>query len=187
MGAEYALRKQYESIAIIIVIALVISIAAITAYDLLGGAVGQNQPGKTDSFIQQPVVDIIIPSLFRQTSTGGINSPLNLTRGENLSFSVYVYSTVDLNVSMEFRAFQLASVSLQAGSTSSNNNVSETMSVAFDPSFFKVGEDGSGNTTINLHVKTSAQVGAYSAVISASNLNNSSETWGDILQINVDH
>ena len=154
-------------------------ITGITAYDLLGGTSAQRNSTTSDSFIQQPVVDIIIPSLFSQTSTGGVNLPLNLTLGESFSLTIDVYSTVSLNASMEFIATPLASST--GGAQSSTGMITGT----FDPSILVIGANGKGITTFHVQVSPTANVGNYGTVISVVNAANSTQVWGDIFQINV--
>jgi len=167
-----------ERAAIFAIIVLVSLITGIAAYDLLGGAPGQRN-STTDSFIQQPVVDIIIPSLFSQTATGGVNLPLNLTLGESFSLTVDVYSTVSLNASMEFIASPLTSST--GGVQSSTGLITGT----FDPSILVIGANVKGIATFHVQVSPTANAGAYSSVISVVNAVNSTQVWGDIFQINL--
>src|SRR5487761_890705 len=111
------MKSRREMVAIMVIIVLAVMITGITAYDLLGGTSAQRNSTTSDSFIQQPVVDIIIPSLFSQTSAGGVNLPLNLTLGESFSLTVDVYSTVSLNASMEFITTPLTSSTSVQSST----------------------------------------------------------------------
>jgi hypothetical protein len=174
------LRTRFETIGIIIVVALAAIISAIAVNDLLGGPSKQNS-ATTNSFIQQPVVDIIIPTLFAQTATGGVNSPLNLTLGESYSLTVEVYTTVALNASLIFHALPLGSSS----TSELSQGTSGPISGIFNPADLMMEANGKGISTFSIAVSDSASVGAYNAVVSAVNLDNSSQIWGDIFQINV--
>ena len=173
------MNSRREMAAIIVIIVLAIMITGITAYDLLGGTSAQRNSTTSDSFIQQPVVDIIIPSLFSQTSTGGVNLPLNLTLGESFSLTVDVYSTVFLNASLEFITTLLTS------STGGVQAASGQITGTFDPSILVIGANGKGITTFHVQVSQTANVGNYSTVISVVNAVNSTQVWGDIFQIHV--
>jgi hypothetical protein len=173
---------MYEIAAIITIIALALVITSVTAYDLLGRPGAQGLSITTGTFIQQPVVDVIVPSLFRSGSTGGINAPLNLTQGETISLPVTVYSVAAINVTAEFR---ITPLSLSQTATSSLANSSSIISWSFAPGSFQVEPNGKANTTLKLDVPYLMPLGTYSAVISAANTDNSSQIWGDILQINI--
>ena len=172
------MKSRREMVAIMVIIVLAVMITGITAYDLLGGTSAQRNSTTSDSFIQQPVVDIIIPSLFSQTSTGGVNLPLNLTLGESFSLTVDVYSTVSLNASMEFITTPLTSSTSVQSSTG-------LITGTFNPSILVIGANGNGITTFHVQVSQTTNVGNYSAVMSVVNAANSTQVWGDIFQINV--
>jgi len=171
-----ALNKP-EKLGVTVVVILVIVISLIAVYDISNNQT-QGQAG-TNLFIQQPVVDILVPSLFRETSTGGQNVPLNITSGQTDSIVIQVYPTVDLNITMGFQYYFL---STNESSSSSNPG---SISATFDPSDLRIDMGKTENTSITLHVSPNAPLGQYDAVISAFNSANSSQVWGVIVQINV--
>ncbi len=156
---------------------LAIIIASVAVYDFATSQPQNVTP--TNSFLHEPVVDVIIPALFRQTSTGGVNSPLNMTPGESTNVIVQVYPTVNVNVTMQFRYFSLS----QNGSITGQNS---TITGTFNPSKLNILSGKEGNTNLSLGISQSAQDGEYNAVISAIDTQNSSEVWGVILQVNVE-
>jgi hypothetical protein len=167
--------NKYEKLAALTIILLAIIIASVAVYDF-----ATSQPQNitaTNSFPHEPVVDVIIPALFRQTSTGGVNAPLNMTTGESTKLIVQVYPTVNVNVTMQFRYFSL--------SNDASGVQNSTITGTFDPSKLDIQSGKVGNTTLALGVSQSAQDGEYNAVISAIDTQNSSEAWGVIVSVNV--
>ena len=170
--------NKFERIATIIIVLLVVIIASVAIYDF---SINHDQNvNSSSSFSQEPIVDIIVPSLYRQTAQGGVNTPLNLSSGETRNFVVQIYPTVDVNLFMQFRSFSLSSISgtLAAGENS-------TITCRFNPFNLIISAGSHQNTTVSLMVSSSARIGFYTLVISAVDSRNSSEVWGVILQINV--
>ena len=161
---------------------LAIIAATIAGLTLLGSQGHQTQT-ESNSFIEEPVVDILIPALFRETSTGGINAPLNVSRGQSVSLTVQLYPTTSLNVSMLFRYFILGG--LNNNQTSTNQNSSQYLSAKFDPQILTIEAGKTVNTTMRLEISQAATKGQYNSVVSAVNLQNSSQIWGVIIQINI--
>jgi hypothetical protein len=176
------LKKKHELAAVLLITTLALLIILVTTYDLLYRNGGHDTSTASDSFIQQPVVDVIIPALFSQGTTGGINAPLNLTQGQSVSLKVMIYSTVSLNATMEFQVYPLAPASQNGTSVTES---SSAMTWSFQPSSLQVSINGKGNTTLNLDVPQQFQTGTYSAVVSAVNSQNVAQMWGDVFQINV--
>jgi hypothetical protein len=158
---------------------LVIIISVVAIYDISNSQTSVET--SANSFIQEPVVDILIPNLFRETSTGGQNVPLNVTTGQTDAIVIQIYPTVELNLTMEFRYYFLSSIV----STSTTDNLSRSISATFDPSNLKISAGSTANTTMTLQVSPSAPLGEYNAVVSAFSSENSSEVWGVIVRINV--
>ena len=176
------MKGRRESIAIAAIIVLAILVTGIATYDLLSPHNGQGQQGTTQALSAQPVVDVILPSLFRQQGSNSQNAPLNVTSGQNVTLEVDVYTTVSLNLKMQYAAFLLPSG--YNGSTSSQGNPS-IMSATFNPQTLNINGGAKGISTLRLSIPPTALLGEYSAVISAINVNNSTQTWGDIFQIFV--
>jgi hypothetical protein len=174
-------KRRYEWVAVAVIVVLAIAVISITTYNLL---VKQTARGPTQTtsepFVVQPVVDVIIPSLFRQGPTGGINSPLNLTVGQNESIQIEIYSSVHLNASMEFNMYAL-STSQQASLTGQMGNAS--VNWEFNPILVNVPVNGKANTTLSLNVSSQTATGTYNAVVTAVNSDNSTQMWGDIFEI----
>ncbi|HXQ93506.1 MAG TPA: hypothetical protein VN739_10920 [Nitrososphaerales archaeon] len=166
-----------EKLGVTVVVILVIVISLVAVYDISNNQT-QGQVG-TNSFIQQPVVDILVPSLFRETSIGGQNVPLNITNGQSDSIVIQVYPTVDLNITMEFQYYLLST------NESSRSSDPGSISATFNPSNLRIDAGKTENTSMTLRVSPSAPLGQYNAVISAFNSANSSQVWGVIVQINV--
>ena len=174
--------NKVERISILIIAVLSVAIVVGVAADLF---LGQNQHQSTstsitsNSFIEEPVVDLIVPQLFRQTSTGGINAPLNVTDGENVSLIVEIYpAAVSVNVSMEYRSFFLS------GTNASNDNAGP-FAVTFKPEFLSIARGKEGNTTVNLAVSAASPPGDYNLIISAVDVQNSSYVWGVIVPVSI--
>ena len=167
-------------------LALVAVILAILAAGIAGATLLSSPPSQTatNSFIGEPVLDIIIPSLFHQTSTGGINSPLNASAGQTLSLTVQLFPTTSLNVSMQFRYFVLNS-SNSATVSSSQNATSDYIMSTFHPQETTITASKTSNVTMQLAISQSAVRGQYNSVVSAVNLQNSSQVWGVIVQIDI--
>lgn len=173
--------KKIESIAIGVIIILGVIAASVAVYDLLTPPTsGQNTTSLP--FVEQPVVDVIVPSLFRQQGSNNGNVPLNVTQGENVSMIVNVYTTVSLALEMDFKVI--------SGGPSQSNTSSITQSTlitpAFDPDVLNISGAGQGTCNLTLHFSEAVNVGAYNSVISATNIDNSSQVWGAIVEINVE-
>jgi hypothetical protein len=170
-------RNEKYGVAIIVLLVVIISLVAV--YDISSRQT--NDQTGTNSFISEPVVDIILPSLFRETSTGGQNEPLNVTVGQTDTLAIRVYPNVNLNLTMVFKYYLLTS----SFTSSVSNNSSQSILANFVPSNLNIKAGKMGNTSMTLQVSRTASVGQYAAVISALNLDNSSEVWGVLVQINV--
>jgi hypothetical protein len=168
--------NKNEKIASLVIVILAIIIATVAVYDFVASQAQNSIP--PNSFPQEPVVDIIIPTLFRETAAGGINAPLNVTAGDAVQLTVQVYPTISLNVVMQFRYYSLSN-----NETSSKTN--STIIATFNPSQLDIGADLRGNITMSLGIAQNATAGEYSAVVSAVDLKNATDVWGAIFQINV--
>jgi len=168
--------NKNEKVASLIIVILALIITTVAVYDFMSSQSQNSVP--PNSFPQEPVVDIIIPALYRQTSTGGINAPLNVTAGESANLTIQVYPTVGLNVTMQFRYFSMSN-------NESNSNTNSTITATFYPSRLEIGAGFRGNTTMSLGISQSAPPGEYNAVVSAVDLKNVSEVWGAIFQVKV--
>jgi hypothetical protein len=171
--------NKNEKFGVTVVVLLVITISLVAIYDI-GNSQINGQTG-TNSFISEPVVDILLPSLFRETSTGGQNEPLNVTVGETDTLAIQIYPNVNLNLTMEFRYYFLGTTF----SSTTSSNSSQSILAQFFPPSLSINADKTGNTSVTLQVSRTASLGQYNAIISALNTENSSEVWGVIVQINV--
>lgn len=161
------LKTERAALAIIAILA--VAIIGVAAYELVFAPISQKSPFTT-SFLNEPVVDVIIPSLFKS----GANAPLNISTGKRTSLQVQIYPTVRLDMIMQFRII-----------SSTSGNYSNAIMATFDPGTLLVAAGSSGNTTMNIYVPLNTTAGTYDSVVSAVNLSNSSQYWGPILQIDV--
>lgn len=175
---------KFETISIAAIIVLAIVAAGIATYYLLTPPRAGAQT-TTYSFIEQPVVDVIIPTLFREQGSNNGNIPLNVTRGESISLAVDVYSTVSLAFEMQFRIFALASEQGSNSSVSSTSNASTSVVAIFSPETLTISGAGETSSNMTLAVSARAPMGEYNSVVSVMNLNNSSQVWGSIVQISI--
>lgn len=173
--------KKTESIAIGVIIVLGVIAASIAVYDLLTPPTSGQQTTSLP-FVEQPVVDVIVPSLFRQQGSNNGNVPLNVTQGETVSMIVNVYTSVSLALKMDFEVL--------SGGPSQSNNSSTTESIlitpAFNPDVLNISGAGQGTCNLTLHFSAAVNIGDYNSVISATNINNSSQVWGAIVEINIE-
>ncbi len=164
-----------------IIVVLVIIVSTIAVFDLLAPP-KVNQRSTSLPFIVQPVVDVIVPSLYTNQGSSNDNKPLNVTDGQVLTLAVNVYSTVSLNFTMEYRVL---SYSGETPNSSSANVSGSLASATFNPDTLSIQGDGNGATSLTLVFSATAVSGEYNTVVSAVNLDNSSQEWGDIIQVNV--
>lgn len=176
------MKRRFESMAIAAVIVLAIVVTGVASYDLLSPRTTQPQQSTTYSFVEQPVVDLIIPTLFKQQGSDSSNVPLNVTRGENVTLSIDIYATVNLTITMNYSIYLLSAPS---GSSAAPGTNSTTVLASFNPQSLTVDTRAKGVVTMYLRVLSETPMGDYTAVVSAVNVNNSTQSWGDIFQINV--
>lgn len=174
--------KKIESVAIGVIIVLGVIVASIAVYDLLTPP-KSNQQGTSLPFVVQPVVDVIVPSLFRQQGSDNGNVPLNITQGGSVSMVVNVYSTVSLTLKMSLDV--LSGPSNQTN-TSSIPQSTSVISASFDPDVLNISGDGQGSCNMTLHFSSAANLGEYNTEVSATNANESSMVWGSFVQINIE-
>lgn len=175
--------KKFEVIAISIIIVLAIAATTIAVFDLLSPP-KQGQTNPSSHFIEQPVVDVIIPSLFKTEGSNNVNIPINISAGQTMTFAVDVYTTVSLNLTMDFRIF--APFGQASNSSVTTTESGPRMVVAsFNPETLTIHGSSEGSSNMTLAVSNSATPGDYSSVVSAVNLDDSSQVWGDFIQINI--
>lgn len=168
--------KRIETVAIGVIVILAVIVTSVAVFDLLTPP-KSNQPDTTFPFIEQPVVDVIVPALSREQGSGNNNIPLNVTVGQVVSLVVNVYSTVNLNVSVDYKVL--------TGPTTNNSSPDLVVNGSFSPETLSIGADEKGTTNMTFAISPSAFMGQYNMVISAINLDNSSQFWGDFFQVNV--
>lgn len=176
------MKRRYESLAIALIIVLALIVVGVASYDLLSPRTTHAQQSTTYSFVQQPVVDLIIPTLFRQQGSDSGNLPLNVTRGENVPLSIDIYTTVTITFSMKCEIYLL---SVRSGTSTASTTNSTTILASFNPQSLIVNASAKGVSTMHLSVLSQTLVGEYTAVVTAVNVYNSTQSWGDIFQINV--
>ena len=167
------------------------AIALIIIAGLMAGAVILGvlfiRPGITNGrtslcqscFVNEPVVDVILPALAKN-SGGGVstsNAPLNITRGSTQTLEVQVYPTIDVSVKLVFRVL-FAPVATNSSSTS-------WISATFTPGQISVASQKRGVSTLSLSVSSIAPLGTYNAAVSAEETTNTSVVWGTFFMTNV--
>ena len=162
--------------ALIVIIVLVIGGAI--AYRL---ATSRSGSSRTDSICEtcfpgEPVGDVIIPTLSQGVGGGDANRPLNLTQGENSTLGVDVYLTISANVSMGFKI---------ESSPSSRTTNSAAILYLFKPETFQAETNRNASTILSLSVSKDATVGSYSALVTVSDMDNASNSWGTLVQLNI--
>lgn len=168
--------KRIETVAIGVIVILAVIVTSVAVFDLLAPP-KSNQSNTSFPFVEQPVVDVIVPALSREQGSGNNNIPLNVTAGQVVSLAVYVYSTVNLNVSVGYKVL--------TGPTTNNSSPDLLDKGSFSPETLSIGADGKGITNMTFTISPRAYTGQYNMVVSAVNLDNSSQFWGDFVQVNV--
>lgn len=173
--------KRLETVAVGIIVVLVIVVSTIAVFDLLTPP-KTNQHSTSLPFVVQPVVDVIVPSLYTNQGSNNDNIPLNVTGGQVVILAVNIYSTANLNFTMEYRV-----LSYSGGTENDSATIASSLlaNASFSPETLVVQGDGNGTTKLTVAFSSSAVPGEYNSVITAVNLDNSSQEWGDILQVNV--
>jgi hypothetical protein len=164
--------KNRRSYAIAAVSVLIIAVAIFVAYNYVSSFHQQDGTSSTNSFYQEPVADVIIPALYNN----GINSPLNLTRGSNVSLVVEVFPTINVKAVVGVNILSISSP---------NENLSNVISASINPTTLSINQGSSANTTMGIAVSLGAQLGDYSVTVTATNSDNKSQSWGTIFQLNI--
>ncbi|MCL4518695.1 MAG: hypothetical protein M1587_05805 [Thaumarchaeota archaeon] len=141
-------------------------------------------------FVNEPVVDIIIPKLSQSLGSNEVgNNVLNVTRGESVSLTIFVYPTINLNATMELELFPPVTGSSASfdnfSSSSSTSTSSAGINADFNPSYMSISANGQASTVMTLNMSSAAETGVYSASASAVDINNPTFVWGTFFQINV--
>ncbi|MHB8568118.1 MAG: hypothetical protein ACYC7D_11910 [Nitrososphaerales archaeon] len=164
----------------IVIILIIVAVGSVAAFQYLRTQGGPTVSVCTTCFVTEPVVDVIIPSLISHSGASGqSNAPLNVTRGEIVPIVVQIYSTRQINAKM---LFHILSSPSQNGS---NLDASSLITGSFNPATLLSTAQSSGNTSLSLAVSNGALFGEYTAAVSATDIDNSSWTWGTIITINV--
>jgi hypothetical protein len=171
--------NRNEKFAYIAIIILAIAIVGVAIYDFSSASAKKNVASE-NSFDQQPVVDVIIPSLFIQSPEGGVNGVLNLTAGQTKNLTIELYPTVPVNLSMEFRYFLLSGYTSLANETGV-----PPLHASFSPPVLVIGAEAEKNCSMHLSVSSAALLGPYTLVVSAVNSKNASQIWGVTLTATV--
>lgn len=169
------MKFSVSRVAAAVIIIVIVAIGSVATIEYFNSQQKHGSTICTTCFVNQQVVDVIIPSLVSTSGgAGGNNLPLNATRGENVSLIVQVYPTEELNVTMGLRILSFPT----AGTT---NSVSAT----FSPVTLSIAAASHSNTTMTLHIQSDAGVGAYTLAVTAVNLENASQSWGNEIDLNV--
>lgn len=174
--------KRVESIAIGVIIILGVIAASIAVYDLMTPPKSNLQTTSLP-FVNQSVVDVIVPSLYRQQGSNSGNVPLNATQGETVSMVVNVYTTVSLTLKMTFDVISGGLNQTNAGTIAQSSSM---VSATFDPDVLTISGAGQGTCNLTLHFSPVANLGDYNSVVSAVNVNDPSQVWGAVVQINIE-
>jgi hypothetical protein len=166
---------QFASLIVIIVLV----IGGAIAYRLATSRSGSSS--RTESICEtcfpgEPVGDVIIPTLSQGVGGGYANRSLNLTQGENTTLGVNVYLTISANVSMGFK--------IESSPSSATTN-SAAILYLFTPEAFHAETNRNASTILNLSVSKDATTGSYSALVTVSDIDNASNSWGTLVQLNI--
>lgn len=156
---------------IAVLIILIIVAAGAVGYFLMQPRV-TTTTNCTGCFIQQPVVDVIIPELASKTDqNGGLNEQLNVTAGQTVSLHVQIFTEAPVNVTLYFKFFA--------------TNESQNITASLSPDTLMVPTLGNATSLLRISFPPNLKQGAYSAVVSAVDIQNSSWVWGDYFNIEV--
>lgn len=151
---------------------IIIAGSIFAAFNYLSGSHQQKNGLSTNSFFEEPVVDIIIPTLYRN----GANTPLNLTRGSSASLAVEIFPQVNLKCVVGANVSSISSPS---------ENLSDVIWTSISPDVLTIAQESSANATLRITANPTAQMGQYSVTVTAINYDNESQYWGAIFQLNV--
>jgi hypothetical protein len=141
--------------------------------------VGSNTPTCTQCFQTEPIVDIVSPSLGNATSSVNQNRTIDMQAGTSAVLEIDVYPTISVNLTLEFGTV----LAYSTAGTSSSTGVLPT--ALFQPSTLTIGSNSKGASSMTVTVPQLATKGTYDSVVSAVNLQNSSEVWGLYFQLVV--
>lgn len=167
------------------VVVAVLVVASAVSYVEFGswpfGGTTSDCPNNSHSqcFYQQPVVDIILPVIGSSGNSSNPNRFVNLTAGSSTVFEVDVYPTIPLNVSLSFSSYLLN------GGVSSGATTGGAPEAVFEPSHLSIPANGRGISLMDITIPGGTGTGTYAAVITATNVSNSSETWGLFFQLRL--
>lgn len=168
------MKFHISRIAAAIIIIVMVAIGAVATFEYLYPQQNRGLAICTTCFVNQQVVDVVIPSLVSTSGGGANNLELNATRGENLSLIVQVFPSQDLNLTMGLHILSFP-VSGSANSLSAN----------FNPRTLSIAATTHGNTTVMIRIRSDAALGAYTLAVTAVNLENTSQSWGTEINLNV--
>ncbi len=164
--------KRLRLYAVAAITVLVIAVAIFVAFNYVSSSHQQKGSLSSDSFYQEPVVDVILPALYNN----GVNAPLNLTKGSSASLTVEIFPQVNLNCSVDANVSSLSNPS---------QNISDVISTTISPDILTIAQESSSNTTLRITASSAVQLGEYRVTVTAINLENESQYWGAIFQLNV--
>ena len=172
-------RSRWTTAAAALAVIAIIAVAILSSGALSPTPKG-TQGGSTtctDCFIQEPVVDIIMPALGSLGNSSNPNRVVAMTAGTSRTFEVDIYPTIGTNFTMGFSALLIAA----AGASPPVGSVT----ASFQPTHLELGPNQKGVTLMTVVVPNSTSTGSYDAVVSATDLANGSYVWGLYFQIVV--
>ena len=167
---------RYRAISTILAAALIAIVvaASLVGYFLLRPTQTTSTTSCSSCFIQQPVVDVIIPELASKSDqNGGVNEMLNVSSGQTATLHVQIFTEQAVNVTLSFKSFI------------ANANSSQTMTGSFSPPTLAASLNGNATSVLHIFISPDVPNGVYSAAVSAVGIQNSSWVWGDYFNINV--
>jgi hypothetical protein len=157
------------------IIVVIVAIGSVAAFEYMNPQQNHGSTICSTCFVNQQVVDVIIPSLVSSSGgAGGNNLPLNASRGANVSLIVQVFPSKALNVSMGLHILSFPI----AGS-------SDSVLSTFNPAILAITSNSHGNSTLTISIGSDAPIGAYVLAVTAVNLENASQSWGTEINLNV--
>lgn len=164
---------------VLVLAAAMVAFALVASFELGFLPAGQGRTSSTPCMncgFKEPVVDLIMPAIGSSGNSSNPDRSINMSLGASKSFEVDLYPTLAVNFSMDFAVL----VSPGGGSSTAYSP-----SATFQPQTLEVGANAKGATTMTISVPNSAEGGTYYVVVSALNVDNSSQVWGLYFQLQV--
>lgn len=182
MTSAKKLISAVSKIAAIVIIVIVVAIGAVAAYEYSGQQTTQSGTLVCSTctvcnncFVNEPVVDVVIPALIGNSgAAGSTNAPLNVTQNDNVKLAVEIFPSQTIDVKMSFKVL-----------SSPASAASGALNATFNPSLLTIASQSHASTTLDLKVASGASIGVYDVAVSALDTQNSSWAWGTVFNVNV--